>query len=99
MQKLNKTYRNIDRVTDVLSFAFNDVQDNFIPELLGEIYIAKDQALRQSEELGHSLKDEILFLGVHGLLHLLGYNHEKEEEEKVMFSIQEKELEKWLKRN
>jgi len=88
---LNKEYRNIDRETDVITFALEDhkdiVYDNY--RLLGDIYISVEKAKSQSIEYGHSFKREICFLAVHGFLHLLGYDHMKEEEEKVMFARQE----------
>lgn len=91
IHKLNKEYRNIDRETDVITFALEDNDDihydNF--RLLGDIYISLDKAKSQAIEYGHSLKREICFLAVHGFLHLLGYDHMKKEEEKIMFARQE----------
>ena len=76
---LNKKYRGIDRATDVLSFAFRESDEpeilNAEFETLGEIIISVERAKVQSEEFGHSLLREIIFLEVHGLLHLLGYDH------------------------
>ena len=91
IQEINKTYRNIDRVTDVISFALED-DDSFIKtdfRVLGDIYICLDKAKEQAKDYGHSLKREISFLTIHGLLHLLGYDHMTEEEEKEMFGLQE----------
>lgn len=91
IQKINKTYRNIDRVTDVISFAFEDNQ-NFQKDkvrVLGDIFICIPKMIEQAELYGHSEKRELSFLVVHGLLHLLGYDHKTEEEEKVMFHKQE----------
>ena len=91
IQYLNKTYRNIDRVTDVISFALED-DDSFIKtdfRVLGDIYICLDKAIEQAKEYGHSLKREISFLTIHGILHLLGYDHMLEDEEKEMFGLQE----------
>ena len=91
IQEINKTYRNIDRVTDVISFALED-DDSFIKtdfRVLGDIYICLDKAIEQSRDYGHSLKRELSFLTIHGLLHLLGYDHMTEEEEKEMFGLQE----------
>lgn len=91
IHKINKEYRGIDRVTDVISFAFednNEIVYNSI-RLLGDIYISIPQMQRQAIEYGHSEKRELAFLTVHGLLHLLGYDHMTEEEEKIMFSLQE----------
>lgn len=70
IKQLNKFYRGKDRVTDVLSF------EHQTPELLGEIVICYPQAARQAKQHGHAVKKEIKILLVHGLLHLLGYDHE-----------------------
>ena len=94
IHKLNKSYRGIDRPTDVISFALED-DDTFIKmdiRILGDIYISIDKARSQALEYGHSLLRELCFLTVHGILHLLGYDHMKEEDEKVMFQIQEEVL-------
>ncbi len=96
IHRLNKEYRGVDRPTDVLSFPLFDV----LPErsdatvALGDIVISTEQAKKQAEEYGHSLKREVCFLAVHSVLHLLGYDHEtSEEDEKVMFSKQREILE------
>ena len=94
IQKINKEYRNIDRPTDVISFALEDNQ-MFIPSvrMLGDIYISIDKMKEQAQEFGHSQKRELSFLVCHGLLHLLGYDHVKsKEEEKVMFDLQDEIL-------
>lgn len=94
IHKINKEYRNTDRVTDVISFALEDnldiVYDDF--RLLGDIYIAIDVAYDQAIEYNHSREREVCFLATHGLLHLLGYDHMTLEEEKEMFSLQEELL-------
>lgn len=94
IHELNKKYRNIDRETDVISFALED--DNIFPEIeekvLGDIYISIDKAKSQAVEYGHSFKREICFLAVHGFLHLNGYDHMEKEEEKIMFGLQEEIL-------
>lgn len=91
IQEINKEYRGIDKVTDVISFAFEDnpdiIYDDF--RFLGEIYICIPRMLEQAELYGHSEVRELSFLTVHGILHLLGYDHMVKEEEKVMFSKQE----------
>lgn len=89
IKQLNKEYRNIDRVTDVISFALEDV-DDFKTDfrILGDIYICYDKAVLQASEYEHSLDREICFLSVHGLLHLLGYDHMVIEDEKIMFDKQ-----------
>lgn len=93
IQKLNKTYRNIDRVTDVISFALEDNLDIKMEQrLLGDIYICLDKALEQALEYNHSNNREISFLAVHGLLHLLGYDHIEKADEEKMFKRQEEVL-------
>ena len=77
IQNLNKTYRGINKPTDVLSFAGED-------DFLGEIIISYPQIKRQARELGKSAKAELVFILVHGLLHLIGYNDETEEEREEM---------------
>ncbi|MCM1053396.1 MAG: rRNA maturation RNase YbeY [Ruminococcus sp.] len=91
IQELNKSYRGIDKITDVISFALEDNKDliNNDTRILGDIYICIPRALEQAEEYGHSLKRELSFLTVHGLLHLLGYDHQTKEDEEVMFKLQE----------
>jgi probable rRNA maturation factor len=91
IHSINKEYRGVDRPTDVISFALED-DTSFVSteyRILGDIYISIDKAKEQAESYGHSLKREISFLTVHGLLHLLGYDHMTEEEEKEMFGLQE----------
>lgn len=91
IQKLNREYRNKDSVTDVISFALED-DNTFIKtdlRVLGDIYICLDRAKEQASEYGHSLLRELSFLSVHGLLHLLGYDHQTKEDENVMFGLQE----------
>ncbi len=96
---INKNYRDIDRPTDVISFAFLDNEDikpiRGIPTLLGDIYICKEIAINQKNEYGHSLRRELAFLFTHGLLHLFGYDHVNSvEEEKIMFNLQDEILNK-----
>ena len=94
IQKLNSEYRKIDRVTDVISFPLEDDEDKILDlRILGDIYICIDKMLEQAKEYGHSNKRELSFLTVHGLLHLLGYDHQTVEEEKEMFGLQDKILE------
>lgn len=92
IHKINKEYRRIDRPTDVISFALEDYKDIKYENdyrVLGDIYISIDKVKEQAKEYGHSEKRELAFLAVHGLLHLLGYDHMEKEDEKVMFSRQE----------
>ena len=77
IHELNKLYRNIDKPTDVITFALEDVKDNVSLDIrmLGDIYISYDKVMEQALEYGHTSKREICFLAVHGILHLLGYDH------------------------
>lgn len=92
IHEINKKYRNIDRETDVISFALEDEKQehfNINKRVLGDIYISVDKAKSQAKEYNHSLKREVSFLAVHGLLHLLGYDHMNKKDEKIMFEKQE----------
>ena len=94
IHELNKQYRGVDRVTDVISFALEDAHDVSLSDVrvLGDIYICIDRMKEQALEYGHSETRELSFLTVHGLLHLLGYDHQTKEDEEVMFGIQRKIL-------
>jgi probable rRNA maturation factor len=88
IRKLNKLYRNKDKPTDVLSFPIGEKVNGWL--ILGDIVISVDTAKRQAQELGHSLEEELKRLLVHGLVHLLGYDHELGgEEEKKFFELEE----------
>lgn len=91
IHKLNKEYRNIDRPTDVISFALEDSKDEIDLgfRVLGDIYISIDKAREQAVSYGHSFLRELAFLTVHGLLHLLGYDHMEKEDEIIMFKKQD----------
>ena len=95
---INRDYRKIDKVTDVISFAFEDDDSptsrilGDVPKMLGEIFICVPRAKEQAKEIGNSEERELRFLFVHGLLHLLGYDHMRKEDEEVMFPLQEKIL-------
>lgn len=89
IHEMNREYRGIDRPTDVLSFALEEGEEEEIfggPEenLLGDIIISVETAVRQAEEYGHSVEREMSFLALHGMLHLLGYDHMEEEERQEM---------------
>ena len=99
IQQINRDYRHIDKVTDVISFAFEDddseigiIHDDEHDKLLGEIFICVPRALEQAKEIGNSSERELRFLFAHGMLHLLGYDHMSKEEEEIMFPLQEKVL-------
>lgn len=95
IRSLNKEYRGKDAVTDVLSFPL--YESGAIPAfgLLGDVIICLDRAREQAEDFGHSEKREIVYLTVHSILHLLGYDHMDDEERKEMRSL-EKEVMKEL---
>ncbi|MGN1390036.1 MAG: rRNA maturation RNase YbeY [Bulleidia sp.] len=99
---INREYRNIDRPTDIISFAANDFSyPGETPEEhadLGDLFLNIDYAAKQAKEYGHSLKREVGFLFCHGLLHCLGYDHMKPEDEKVMFALQDEILDPILPR-
>jgi probable rRNA maturation factor len=119
IQELNKQYRDLDKPTDVLSFAMSEFGEDEIQinyednelngdegsqdeetaseafiEPLGDIIISVPRAIAQAEDYGHSVERELGFLFVHGFLHLIGYDHQSEEEEKIMFAKQEDILQK-----
>ncbi len=85
---LNKKFRGIDRATDVLSFAFRESDEPAIIgadfDILGDVIISLERAEIQAEEFGHSFLREVIFLEVHGLLHLLGYDHIDDDERREM---------------
>lgn len=92
IHEINKDYRNIDRSTDVISFALEDNEQYYLegmPRELGDIFISIDHARLQAQEYGHSFYREMCFLFTHGLLHLLGFDHMKEEDEQEMFAMQD----------
>jgi len=86
IRALNKAYRDKDEPTDVLSFEYGP------DDLIGEVYVSVETAGRQAIELKHSLGDELIRLVVHGILHIHGYDHEKEEDYKRMSAVERKVL-------
>jgi len=106
IQEINREYRKKDQPTDVISFALEESSGEEIeivgadmPRVLGDIIISVPKAYEQAHEYGHSFQRELGFLAVHGFLHLLGYDHMTEEEEKIMFSRQREILDEYgLKR-
>lgn len=94
IKKLNKIYRKKDVVTDVLSFESED-EFGLEEEGIGEIIICLDQAKKQAKELEHSYKKEVNRLVLHGYLHLLGYDHIKDKDAKIMESLEEKIMNKF----
>ena len=100
IRKFNAKYRNKDMATDVLSFAFleNAKKIKGQPVHLGQIIISYQKAFSQATAYGHSREREFSFLFVHGLLHLLGYNHETASDEQKMLDLQDKILGKRVKK-
>ena len=109
LRQLNRQFRQIDRATDVLSFPANDLalplcealENGFEPELgeegelfLGDIFISIEHAAAQAEEYGNTLAEELCFLAVHGMLHLMGYDHMQEQEEQIMRQKQREALQR-----
>lgn len=96
IKNINRDYRDKDSVTDVISFALEEDEVNIIPDdaprTLGDIVISSDRAKEQAADYGHSYRRELLFLSLHGFLHLLGYDHMESDEEAVMNGKQEEIL-------
>ena len=96
IQEINKMYRDKDKVTDVISFALEEDEPEItgldMPRVLGDIIICTDVAKEQANNYGHSFERELGFLSLHGFLHLLGYDHMNEQDEKEMFGRQEQIL-------
>jgi probable rRNA maturation factor len=102
IQEINREYRGKDKPTDVISFAMEELGEGEIqisggnmPRVLGDIIISTDKAREQAEDYGHSVERELGFLAVHGFLHLLGYDHETEADEKEMFDLQRRILDEY----
>lgn len=96
IKEINRDYRGLDEFTDVISFALEDDKTSLMSErVLGDIYISFDRAKAQALDYGHSLKRELSFLAIHGLLHLMGYDHETKEDEDIMFNLQREVLNKY----
>lgn len=96
IQEINKMYRDKDEITDVISFALEEDEPEItgldMPRVLGDIIICTDVAKEQADNYGHSFERELGFLALHGFLHLLGYDHMNEQDEKEMFGRQEQIL-------
>lgn len=107
IHEINKKYRGVDKPTDVISFAIEEEDPDEVPIILpedeefdipkniGDIMVSMDKVKEQAEYLGHSEDRELGFLVVHGFLHLNGYDHMKEEEEKEMFGLQREILDSY----
>lgn len=102
IHEINKEYRHKDAPTDVISFALEELGEGEtaiiaegMPRILGDVIISIDRTREQAEEFGHSFERELGFLAVHGLLHVLGYDHMVPEDEKIMFGKQDEILESY----
>lgn len=94
MRKLNRQHRGVDGTTDVLSFTYDDADfpardDKSGHDLLGEIVISAPKVKKQAKEAGRTIKAEFALMVVHGTLHLLGFDHCTESEERKMFALQQ----------
>ena len=93
IKNLNKTYRKKNRPTDVLAFSQNEGDSPGInTNILGDVVVSTDTAKRQADERSHSVEKEIFILLIHGILHLLGFDHEKEKKDLKKMQSKEKEL-------
>ncbi|MEP9406998.1 rRNA maturation RNase YbeY [Peribacillus frigoritolerans] len=102
IREINKEYRHKDSATDVISFALEEMGEDEVeivgaemPRMLGDIIISIERTKEQAEEYGHSFDRELGFLALHGFLHLLGFDHMNEVDEKVMFTKQKEILEEY----
>ena len=102
IREINKEYRHKDSATDAISFALEEMGEDEVeivgaemPRMLGDIIISIERTKEQAEEYGHSFDRELGFLALHGFLHLLGFDHMNEEDEKVMFTKQKEILEEY----
>lgn len=102
IHEINREYRHKDAPTDVISFALEEMGEGEtaivaegMPRILGDVIISIDRTREQAEQFGHSFERELGFLAVHGLLHVLGYDHMVPEDEKIMFGKQDEILESY----
>jgi len=98
MSALHVRWMDEPGATDVLSFPMDEIKPKSAsqgPGMVGDIVLCPDFAARQAKEAGHSLQEELELLTVHGVLHLLGYDHRKSEEKEIMFGLQDEFLRKW----
>ena len=96
IRTLNKQYRGQDRATDVLSFSQNEEEDNPNSHLMGDVVISTVTAKRQAAEHGLTVEEEIVLLLIHGILHLLGFDHERSDEEACNMKQKTRELFDWI---
>lgn len=96
IRELNRDYRNVDAVTDVLSFPMNEDFEEPLSKILGDIVISLERALEQSVVYGHTIEREVAYLTAHSMFHLLGYDH-MTDEDKILMREKEKQVMKNLK--
>ncbi len=96
IKELNKIYRNVNKETDVLSFPMDDDEEQDGTIILGDIVISSEKIVEQAKEYGHSFEREMIYLVVHSMFHLLGYDHIEENEKSIMRE-KEKEVMKKIK--
>ncbi len=92
IHKINRDYRNMDKPTDVISFAYNETENEGPVEVIGDIIISIDKVKEQAKEFGHSNEREFFYLLTHGMLHILGHDHMKDDEKAVMREKEERYL-------
>ena len=103
MSTLHKQWMDLDGPTDVMSFPMDSLDDKPGlesepgPALLGDVILCPEVAATQAAEAGHSAESELFLLTVHGVLHLLGYDHEEPEEEREMFGLQDRLVNEWAR--
>lgn len=98
MSALHVRWMDEPGATDVLSFPMDEIQPNSAasgPGMLGDVVLCPQFAARQAQQVGHSLQDELELLTVHGVLHLVGFDHREAEEKSVMFGLQDRYLQEW----
>jgi probable rRNA maturation factor len=98
MSALHIRWMDEPGATDVLSFPMDEIKPHSSdqgPGMVGDVVLCPDYAARQAAEAGHGLQEELELLTVHGILHLLGYDHREDEEREMMFNLQGELLTKW----
>ena len=97
MKKINFKYRKINKVTDVITFALWDAKNSIKTPLLGEIFLCFNDIATKAKKQKNNLITQIVFTYIHGVLHLLGYDHISKKDEKIMFNLQDKILMRVMK--
>ena len=92
IQQLNKDFRGKDSITDVLSFPMMEINPENGAMMIGDVVISAERAMEQSEEINQSFEQELIFLTVHAILHLLGYDHELSKEQDLIMRKKQREI-------